>query len=157
MSKFDEYLEAKKKHDKIVCQRETTLKTNINELMKVMDIFSGEEKEDILITRERLESFKYNEWIDVSPGVRFKRIRDKSKPLYFITEMRPVQTERGRAKFGVHFHDCKEIVEILEGELIEPFECHKKYVVGEKVFYPKNYKHKPYATIKSVYLVEFVQ
>ena len=109
-----------------------------------------------VITYEELSNIAFDVWLHPSPGVRFKRVKHPEKPVYFITEMRPEETNDNLAVFGLHQHDCKEICEVKEGHLIEILERNKNYAEGDKVFYPAFYKHKPCAKTFSVYGVEFI-
>lgn len=157
MKNFDRYLELR---DKLDCQLESDkcrLNKSLIELQNAIDIFSGKDEKNSLISFESLSGFEFDKWYDASNGVRFKRIKDDNKPVYFITEMTPNKSEDGVARFGIQEHDCKEVVQIVKGELIEPFEQYKKYSVKDTVIYPQNYKHKPYATVDSTYLVEFIK
>lgn len=157
MSKFDDYIKTRDRHDKKLKNDRISLSNDLDELEKVIDIFSGKDRENSLISHEVLNAFDFDKWYNAGKGVRFKRIKDGKKPLYFITEMNPSLTDDGVARFGVQEHDCKEIVTIIKGELIEPFEQNKNYVKDEIVIYPENYKHKPFAREESVYLVEFIK
>ena len=108
------------------------------------------------VSYEEPSNIAFDVWLYPSPGVRFKRVEHKDKPLYFITEMNPEETDDNLAIFGLHQHDCKEICEVKEGHLIEILERNKHYSKGDKVFYPAFYRHKPSAKIFSIYGVEFI-
>ena len=129
-------------------QSETLIKDVLNRF--------SEDQGKTIISYEELSKIAYDVWLHPSPGVRFKRVRHKDKPLYFITEMNPKENQDNLSVFGLHQHDCKEICEVQEGHLIEMLERNKVYSKGDKVFYPAYYRHKPSAKILSVYGVEFI-
>jgi hypothetical protein len=124
----------------------------------IQDVLSrfSEDQGKTMITYQELSDIAFDIWLNVSPGVRFKRVQHPQKPLYFITEMHPELTKDHCAVFGLQQHDCKEICEIKTGHLIEILENNKHYSQGDKVFYPAFYKHKPSASVYSVYSVEFI-
>jgi hypothetical protein len=124
----------------------------------IQDVLSrfSEDQGKTMITYQELSEIAFDLWFKVSPGVRFKRVQHPKKPLYFITEMYPELTEDHQAVFGLQQHDCKEVCEVKTGHLIEVLENNKLYSQGDKVFYPAFYKHKPRATVYSVYGVEFI-
>jgi len=141
--------DAKRLHQAILYlnQSETLIKDVLNR-------FSTDQGKTV-ITYEELSNIAFDVWLHPSPGVRFKRVKHPEKPVYFITEMRPEETDDNIAMFGLHQHDCKEICEVKEGHLIEMLERNKSYTEGDKVFYPAFYRHKPCAKTFSVYRVEF--
>ena len=122
----------------------------------ILTRFSGDQGKT-MITYKELSEFEFETWFPVSCGVRFKRVKHATKPMYFITEMDPSKTENGIAEFGIQKHDCKEFCKVKEGHLIEILERSKYYSKGEKVIYPAFYRHKPSASIFSVYGVEFIK
>lgn len=137
--------------------RETLSHLNQSEeLIKDLLTRFSEDQGKTMISYKELSEITFNIWLPVSPGVRFKRVKHPDKPLWFITEMNPKETENGIASFGIQMHDCKEFCKIKEGHLIELLERKKQYSAGEKVIYPKNYQHKPSASVYSIYEVEFI-
>lgn len=137
--------------------RQAILYLNQSETL-VKDVLNrfSEDQGKTVISYDELSNIAFDVWLHPSPGVRFKRVRHTEKPVYFITEMHPEETEDNLAVFGLHQHDCKEICEVKEGHLVEMLERNKNYTKGDKVFYPAFYRHKPSAKIFSVYGVEFI-
>ena len=125
------------------------------ELDSVLDSFTTDNSED-MITFKQLSNFRFNEEFDLGNGVVFKRVKHPTKEVYFITEMDPLKSTKKIAEFGKQKHDCKELCEVLEGELIEIREGFKRYEKGDIVVYPKNFIHKPSSSVKSKYGVEFL-
>ena len=132
------------------------LKVVNEEVEEVLDLYRSKTGAPI-ISYEQLSHMEYNLWLNVSKGVRFKRILSETKNLLFYAEMDPSLTESGHASFSFQKHDCKEYCYILEGELIEVTENGKVYEKGDTVVYPPLYIHKPSAKIKSIYCVEFIK
>ena len=122
----------------------------------ILSRFSGDQGKTMISYKE-LSEFEFDVWFPVSCGVRFKRVKNTKKPVYFITEMDPSKTENGIAEFGIQKHDCKELCKVKEGHLIEILERKKRYSKGEKVIYPPFYRHKPSASVYSIYGVEFIK
>ena len=155
-TKFDKYKRLKDLEDiKHKQDIEKLVKVQL-ELDLVLNSFKTDNSED-MITFRQLSNFKFNEEFDLGNGVTFKRVKHPSKKVYFITEMNPEDSPTKIAEFGRQKHDCKELCEVLEGELIEIREGFKKYDKGDIVIYPKNFIHKPSSSIKSKYGVEFLE
>lgn len=132
------------------------LHTYHDSVMSILNTFSNDDG-DSLVSYDELSSLEFYKWYIVGNGVRFMRLEHDKKPVFFVTEMIPKKQLNNKASFGVQSHDCKEIVNILEGELIEAMECGKRYEKGDIVIYPTNFLHKPYATVFSKYEVEFIK
>ena len=109
-----------------------------------------------MITYKELSNLPYNVWFPVSDGVSFIRVKDLEASVCYISELDPSETKDGKPTYGNQEHDCKEIVLVEKGELIETYERHKRYEEGDKVLYPKNFIHKPYSKVLSRYRVEFI-
>ena len=125
------------------------------EVLRILDAFA-KDSGATMITYEELKSFPYNQWFDVSDGVRFMRIKDLKSPVCYISELDPLKAKNGVPSYGKQKHDCKEIVTVESGELIETYERHKKYEKGDVAIYPKGFIHKPYSKLLSRYRVEFI-
>ena len=114
------------------------------------------------ITYNDLMNVKLDVWnVLEGKGIRFMRKYHPEKECFFITEMIPekgIKPNQGLmfAEFGLQVHNCKEIGRVIKGHLIELVETGKEYMVGDTFIYPRNFKHKPIATVKSVYEVEFI-
>ena len=85
----------------------------------------------VITTYETLSNMEFNMWFDLGNGVKFIRVEHPLKPVYYITEMTPNEDNNFVALFGKQLHNCKEICEIFEGELIETMEMDKKYEAGD--------------------------
>ena len=57
--------------------------------------------------------------------------------------------------FGIHNHDCYEVVKVLKGNLFEKTRGLKTYTAGQEVIYAINETHIPYSTENSTYKVTF--
>lgn len=125
-------------------------------IMSTLDSFSSDIGSS-MISYSQLSLMSFDEWFDLGQGVRFMRVNHPEKELFFITEMNPKAEFNLKAVFGIQKHDCKEVVCILEGELIETMENGKRYTKGDTVIYPPNFLHKPFATVFSRYSVEFIK
>lgn len=151
----NKYQLALKKYNQISKMNNDILSKLDEDIREILHTFKNDSGNS-MVTYESLANLEFNVWFPVGNGVKFKRIEHSTKPVYYITEMDPSQTIDGIAKLGIQIHDCREYCNVIEGELIEPFEGDKKYTTGDVVIYPTNYKHKPYSTIFSRYGVEFI-
>jgi hypothetical protein len=86
---------------------------------------------------------------EISEGVFFEKTYGDDDKIVLLTYM-----QKG-GSFGVHSHDCVELVKILKGNLIERERGYKNYNKGEMVIYAPNEVHRPYATEDSLYEVFF--
>ncbi|CAA6810540.1 MAG: Unknown protein [uncultured Sulfurovum sp.] len=153
--KFKKYNDLVKQCEaKYISENDRFNKLN-EEITLMLNAFSFDEGES-MITYQTLAGLEFDKWFPVNDGVKFKRIFNPNKPVFYITEMDPSATTDGVAIFGTQKHDCKELCTVIEGELIEGNEGNKKYVTGDIVIYPTDYLHKPKAKVFSKYLVEFI-
>ena len=154
--KYIEYLEAHAKEEKRMELSRAFTEANLKEIKKIRDSFRNDSFEDALITYEQLENMPFYEWFVLDgTGVKFMRIENDTIPVYFITIMNPKLAIHGVAKFGVQWHDCKEIGKVIIGELIEPYENKKRYAKNDTFIYPAKFIHKPYSNIYAIYEIEF--
>lgn len=86
---------------------------------------------------------------EVSEGVYFEKTYDDGEKIILLTYM-----EKG-GSFGVHSHDCVELVRILKGNLLERERGYKTYNKGDVIIYASDEIHRPYATEDSLYEVIF--
>ena len=86
---------------------------------------------------------------EVSEGVYFEKTYDDREKIILLTYM-----EKG-GSFGVHSHDCVEVVRILKGNLLERERGYKTYNKGDVIIYAPDEVHRPYATEDSLYEVIF--
>lgn len=106
---------------------------------------------DDLITFESLGFFDVGKRVSVNERVDFEKTKESKTSMTFLTYM-----ENG-GSFGLHSHNCIEIVDIIKGDLIERERGYKVYSEGQQVIYAKNEKHRPYATKDSIYEVTFTK
>lgn len=153
--RYEDYLALKQKDS----EREATEMKRFEVLKQEIDsaLKSFRDDEESMIEYQTLVSMDFGKWYDLKNGVKFIRIKHKTKPCLFETVMTPTDSPDKIAKFGRQKHNCKEIVRVLKGELIERMELGKRYEVGDVVVYPKNYLHKPTSTVDSRYEVEFIE
>jgi hypothetical protein len=109
-----------------------------------------------MITYAQLSVREFGVWFDLENGVRFKRVRHRYKKVYYVTEMNPMEHPKKRPTFGKQVHDCKEIGKVIKGELIETYECNKRYEKNDVFVYPAGFIHKPWSGLYSLYGVEFL-
>ena len=94
----------------------------VSNLNKINEIFRSDEG-DGLITFNDLKSYPFDVVNDLGNGVSFYRSFHPEKPVYFITDMDPAKgilvDGKLTAVFGKQWHDCREIVSVINGHLIE--------------------------------------
>ena len=118
-------------------------------LKKLDIIFGFSNDEEVTISFDELKLFNRREVIEVSKEVSFEKIYQSDSKITFLTYMK----EGG--SFGVHNHDCFEIVRIIKGNLFEKTRGLKTYGEGDIIAYSPKETHKPYATKNSIYEVTF--
>lgn len=114
-----------------------------------------EDDGDSLITYSELEQVPIGTEVDLKNGVRFVREYHPEKKVYFITNMDPAVSLKKKAVFGKQWHDCIEIVDVLDGHMIEMI-SKKTYKKGATVLFPRFLMHKPASKIRSKLGVEFL-
>jgi len=107
-------------------------------LMAMLEGWNGEGNSDV--TKSEMRDFPLLEWVNLSEGVKIRKRLDLFKNiLVFDTVMK-----QGK-EFGLHKHsDCVEVVDVLEGELVD-LATGKKYIAGEQIYYEKGIRHLPLA------------
>ena len=122
---------------------------------KYYDILKPDQDELIYVSSEELKTLKINERVSVSPDVEFLKIEEDADKMVFHTMM----IEGGQ--FSEHFHDWIEIVEVLQGELIERQKGNRKSInvvkKGERVIYDKGEKHSMYVNEYTLLKVTFLR
>lgn len=104
---------------------------------------------DDLISFDDLRFFDIGKRVSVNDRVDFEKTEQTEDSITFLTYM------QNGGSFGLHSHDCMEIVNIIKGDLIEKERGYKVYSEGQQVAYAVGEKHRPYATKNSVYEVIF--
>lgn len=114
-----------------------------------------EDEGDGLITYAQLKDMPIGTEVDLKNGVKFKKVLNPRKDVYFITNMNPALSKKKAAEFGQQWHDCIEIVYVFEGHLIELISG-KVYKRGDTILFDRFIKHKPASELVSRYGVEFL-
>jgi mannose-6-phosphate isomerase-like protein (cupin superfamily) len=118
--------------NKVVKKRVTTAHLSFQDSV---DKFNG--RVNPSINWVDLRVFPLNEWVEIFPGVYSLKYHQDTHALKFRTIMKP------NTAFKWHKHkDCKELVEVLKGELYEAI-TETSYGEGESVFYPSGFEHIP--------------
>ena len=120
-----------------------------NALKKLDIVHSFANDENVTITFEELKAFGIGERININDDVVIEKTFQSENKLVFLTFM------LDGGAFGVHNHDCYEVVKVLKGNLFEKTRGLKVYTAGEEVIYAENETHIPYSTENSTYKVTF--
>ena len=119
------------------------------EIEFMLDSFHKDNKQ--VVTWEQLLLAPINEEFVINNNVKFVKYYEKDGVMKFTTYM------KAGGAFGLHTHDCTEIVKIMQGSMIETTQANKVYKKGETCVYKADELHKPYAKEPSVYSVIFVK
>lgn len=138
--------------EKINSSQKERAKNLIFVSQQIDDIINGfGNNAEALITFEDLKLFDIGERVIVNDAVNFEKTYQDNNKMIFLTHV------LDGGSFGLHSHNCYEIVNILKGNLIERNYGMKEYVEGEQVIYCPNENHRPYATMDSTYEVTFIK
>ena len=138
--------------DKIKESQKERAKNIVFVAQEIDDILNGfGNAEETVISYYDLSLFKIGERVEVNEDVSFEKTYQDENRMTFITYM------LDGGSFGIHKHDCYEIVRVLKGNLIERHPYLTSYKEGEEVIYSPNKVHKPYASMDSTYEVTFLK
>lgn len=118
---------------------------------KMDDILNTLLKKNAILTFDSLSEIPLNETYSLNEKINIVKIKDTPKNVVFETYM-----EQG-ASFSLHSHDCYEVVEVVEGHLIDSQKGKDIYQPGEQLIYGKFEKHEPKSELKSKYIVSFIK
>ena len=151
---MDKHLEVNKLRSEVKSNNRKLNLQKINLLIsvdtKINEMLTGFGDSNLTsINFEDLSLLKIGSRNEVSEGVYFEKSFEDKNKIIVITYM-----QKG-GSFGVHLHDCVEVVNILKGNLVERERGYKVYGKGEMVIYAANEVHRPYATEDALYEVIF--
>lgn len=140
----DEIEELRKERNLIRASNSFTIKTT-EDILNTFNLDDGTS----LVSFDELKSLNLKEVYDVNESISFVMTSKTDNKLVFTTYMMEGGT------FGLQHHDCIEICKVIEGNLFESDRGFKVYTKGDTIIYAAFEKHKPYATVDSVYEVTF--
>lgn len=118
---------------------------------KMDDILHTLLRKNAILTFDNLSEIPLNETYSLNEKINIVKIKETSKNVVFETYMEP------GASFSLHSHDCYEVVEVVEGHLIDSQRGKDIYQPGDQLIYGMFEKHEPKAQIRSKYIVSFIK
>lgn len=149
MGKLEQFYKQRAELNTFLLEREKERLERKEKIEHLTDIYKQNEAEET-ITYEALKMLEISERVG-SESVEFEKVSEDDCRMVFLTFM------MDGGSFGLHKHDCVEIVKVLKGSLIEKTRGYKVYNTGETVIYSAFEEHKPYATENSTYEVTFLK